>query len=77
MKQEEVIIEFENFVEFIINQDFSVIYSKDNNKWYIEDFSEDGLIIDIPTTDKDFAYKEEIITKENFSKFNKTMEISL
>jgi uncharacterized protein YqgQ len=74
MKHNEPIIEFEDLVEFIINPDFSVMYSKQNEEWFIEDFSDDGLIIEITDIEKDFSYKEEIITKENFLKFKEIME---
>lgn len=44
MKKEDITIEHESLVEFEITEDFSILYSKTSEVWFIEDYSEDGKI---------------------------------
>jgi len=69
MKRDDVSVEYEELVEFELDEDYSILYSRTKNIWFIEDYSEDGRI----TILEDL--KENILMKETF--FYKDKEITI
>lgn len=63
MKKEDIVVEHEYLIEFEINEDFSILYSKTNDIWFIEDYSEDCKITILEDLQEGIPMKEVFLIK--------------